>query len=75
MSDLSLTYYNPNLDIPVAADASDYGIGAVIMQKFPDGSEKAVTHASHSLTSAKKYYSQIEKEALALVFAVQNFTK
>ena len=59
----------------MAADASAYGVGAVLLHKFPDGSEKAVMHASRTLTTAEKRYGQIEKEALALVFAVRRFHK
>ena len=60
--DLSLTHYDPNLDIIVASDASSYIIGACILQKLPDGSRKAEAHASRSLLPAEKQYSQIEKE-------------
>ena len=58
-SDLSLTHYDPKLDIIVANDASSYGIGACILHKLPDGTRKAIAHASQSSLPAEKQYSQI----------------
>ena len=72
-SDLSLTHYNPTHNIIVVSDASPYSIGACILHKLPDGSRKAVAHASRSLLPAEKQSSKIEKEVLGIIFAVTKF--
>ena len=72
-SDLLVTHFRPEVDIVVAADACEYGLGAVISHRFPNGTEKAIAHAGRTLTKAEQNYGQIEKEALALVFAVRKF--
>ena len=57
----------------MAGDALSYGIGTVIAHIFPDGNERPVTFASRTLTDSEKNYSQVEKEALSLVFGVKQF--
>ena len=68
-----LVHYNPDLPLKVAADASSRGLGAVLSQVMPDGMEHPVAYASRTLSSAEKKYAQVEKEDLALIFAVKKF--
>jgi transposase InsO family protein len=74
-SDLLLTHYDPAVEVIVAADASEHGVGAVIQHRWSNGQIKAIAHASSSLMPAEQNYSQIEKEGLALIFAVKKFHK
>ena len=70
-SDLVLTHYNPELPVTLACDASSYGLGCVLNHVMPDGEERPIAFASRTLNNAEKRYSQIDKEALAIVWGVK----
>jgi hypothetical protein len=72
-SNLALVHYDEKLPIIVAADASSYGIGATLLHRLPDGSLRPIAHAATSFNNAERNYSQVEREALALVYAVKKF--
>ena len=70
-----LVQYDPNLPVKIDTDASSVGIGAVISHILPDGNEKPIEMVSRTLTKAERNYSQIEKEALSLVWGIKRFHK
>ena len=56
----------------ISANASSYGLGAVLLQKN-DQLWEPVTYASCTMTSTECRYAQVEKEALALTWACEKF--
>ena len=56
----------------ISSDASGIALGAVLSQVY-NGNEHPVSFASRVLSDAEKNYSVIEKELLAIVFAVKKF--
>jgi len=49
----------------------DHSLGALIAQKNDEGHEQAIYYLSRTLIGAESRYNPIEKEYLALVFAIQ----
>ncbi|XP_071093535.1 uncharacterized protein [Haliotis cracherodii] len=68
-----LGHYDPNAETCVSADASSFGLGAVICQKDCSGVYKAVAYCSRSMTDTERRYAQVEKEALAITWACERF--
>lgn len=68
----TLGYYNVNDRTQLYADASPVGLGAVLIQ-FNGAEPRVISYASKSLSDTEKRYCQTEKEALALVWAVERF--
>ena len=66
-----LAIYDPQLQTKVIANASSYGIGAVMVQKHQEGTWKPVAFISRTLSSTEEKYAQIEKEALAATRACE----
>lgn len=63
--------FNPELLIQLSCDASPTGIAGILLHIIDQ--ERPIAFASRSLTQAEQNYSQLDKEALAIVFAVDHF--
>ena len=64
----TLTFFNGKKATVLQCDASQYGLGAAILQ---DG--RPVAYASRAMTTTEKNYAQIEKELLAVLFGCEKF--
>ena len=72
--DSCLLLYDLLRETKLSANASSYGVGALLFQRTsPDQPWRPVSCASRSLTPVEKNYAQIEKEALALTWGASCF--
>ncbi|XP_060774421.1 uncharacterized protein K02A2.6-like [Neoarius graeffei] len=68
-----LTHYDESKPLAIACDASPYGLGALLFHIEPDGREAPICFASRTLSLTERNYAQIDKEALAVIFAIRKF--
>ncbi|UYV64552.1 K02A2.6-like, partial [Cordylochernes scorpioides] len=71
-SERVLVPYDATLPLCLATDASQIGVGAVLSHII-EGQERPIMFASRTLSEAEQNYSQIEKEALAIIYGVTKF--
>ena len=69
----TLAHYDATKDLCLACDASQFGIGAELYHISRDGVEQPIAYISRTLSTSEQHYSQIEREGLAIVWAVRKF--
>jgi hypothetical protein len=64
---------HPDVDRPYSlyTDACDYAVGGVLVQMDDQGLERPIQYISHQLSAVQRRWATIEKEAYALVYALQ----
>ena len=65
-----LKYYDVSQEVTLQCDASERGLGAVLLQNG-----QPVAFASRTLTETEQRYAQIEKECLAITFGAHKFSQ
>ena len=69
-----MSYFDKSKDTILTVDASPVGVSGILAQQSKDsGDYRVLAYASRALTSVEKRYSQTEKEALSIVWAVEHF--
>ena len=64
----TLTYYGRNQSLTIHSHASEYGLGAALLQN-----NKPIAFASKTLTNVETCYANIERECLSVVFGLERF--
>ena len=63
----------PRLDRPfkLYTDASDVAVGAILVQDDDKGVERVIQYVSHALSPVQRRWACIEREAYAIIYAIE----
>lgn len=67
-----LSYFDPNRTTQLITDASGVGLGAVLLQREGERTF-IIAFASKTLTDLERRYSQVEREALGVIWGMEKF--
>ena len=68
INDTTLRYFDPSLPVTIQVDASQVGLGAVLLQN-----NKPIAFTSKAFTKTECCYANIEREMLAVIFRADRF--
>jgi len=74
-----LSFYDPSLELYIATDASNVGIGAALFQlepitpDNPNPKKRYISFQARSLSKSERNYSATKRELLAVIFALRKF--
>ena len=66
-----LHLFNPAKRTRVVTDASDYAVGGVLLQESQPSEWHPVAYCSRRLTSTEQNYTTMDREVMAMIFALQ----
>ena len=67
-----MAYFDQSKGTELTTDASPTGLSAILVQNTPDKQDgRVVAYASRTLSPVEQRYSQTEREALAIVWAIE----
>ena len=72
---LRLPVFLDEIPFVLRTDASDVGVGAVLLQEFEREGRLPIAYTSKKLLPRAKNYSTIEKECLGIIWGIEKFRK
>jgi len=72
-NDVTLNSLDYTQEIIMQCDASEYGLGAVLVQRDKNGAERPVTFISKTLKKSEKNAHIYKKELFAVIWAYSKF--
>lgn len=67
-----LINFDPEKEVILTCDASDYGLSAILSHATPEG-DCPIAYASKALSASELNYAPINKEARAIIFGVTKY--